>query len=310
MSNEDVEHLMLVHIWSTKPARECVSTLKINALKVIGETFSKNMEDVDHMMALPELVAMRGHLSVREMVLYTQALAETRGYMDSKSEATKQKVRDKVVELRKKENAEERVDAMVKEGQRVLRELLSNHENVRSSMRSLLGLSLSAFWTAFECLAKDAWIFVVNSRPNDVVSRVLHAVASEGESDGLSEKQISIRLLARYGFDLRGALGYVLVEKFDFTSVTGIRKAYAALFGKLPELEEIFTDESINHLEAIRHVIVHRAGIVDDEYIKRVRSPLSKGEMVPINAETTERFGNVVVDSGCALLRFVDGRCE
>jgi hypothetical protein len=75
MSNEDVEHLMLVHIWSTKPVRECVGTLKINELRVIGETFSKNMEDVDHMMALPELVAMRGHLSVREMVLYTQALA-------------------------------------------------------------------------------------------------------------------------------------------------------------------------------------------------------------------------------------------
>jgi hypothetical protein len=309
MNNDDLEDLMLVRdIYSTQPAKECASALKVNELRVICETFYKNMEDVYDMMLLPHKVAWIGHFKQQAMLLQVQAITE-KGYKDWKtSEVTQQKIRDRVIELQKAKH-KELTDSALEEGKVSLRQALSG-EDVRSSIRSLLRLSISAFWTAFECLTKDAWIYLVNSRPKDVVSRVLHAVVSEGEPDGISEKQISLRLLAKYEFDLRGSLGSVLVEKFDFTSVAGIRKAYAALFGKPAELEEIFTNESLTRLEAVRHVIVHRAGIADDEYIKRLRIPLSKGEMVPIDAETTEKFGNVVIGSGCALLRFVDSKIE
>ena len=159
MSNEDLEDLNLVRgIPDINPAKECASALKVIELRVICETFYKNMDDVKGMMLLPHKIAWLGHLKVQDMFLYVQTIVTEEHWDWRSSDDTQQNIRDKVMELRKAKS-NEIIDSAVEEGKVLLGQALST-EDVRSSIRSLLKLSISAFWTAFECLTKDAWIYL------------------------------------------------------------------------------------------------------------------------------------------------------
>jgi hypothetical protein len=62
-----------------------------------------------------------------------------------------------------------------------------------------------------------------------------------------------VGLLAKHDFDLRGKIGTILAEKYDFTGVEGMRQAYSAAFGKRATIEAAFSSDRLLELEAVRH---------------------------------------------------------
>jgi len=88
----------------------------------------------------------------------------------------------------------------------------------------------------FESAAKDIWTVALNSSPIGLGHAALVKLPIEKESDGLSAKQISVGLLAKHSFDLRGKLGSLLAEKFDFTGVLVFARHTALHLGKLQRL--------------------------------------------------------------------------
>ena len=87
--------------------------------------------------------------------------------------------------------------------------------------------------------------------------------------DGFNSKNISIGLLAKYDFDISNHLGNLIVSKFDFTGINGIEKSLESLL-KLEKVElKFLKNDSLHQLELIRHLIVHNAGIIDAEYLKK-----------------------------------------
>jgi hypothetical protein len=171
-------------------------------------------------------------------------------------------------------------------------------------MQVIYAAAISASWTALECLAADLWVAALNEHPQPLAQAALGSL-DPTESGELTAKQISVGLAARHGFDLRHCLGTLLKQKFDFTSVAGIRKAYK-IFAPFDEFaNKIFSDCQLSNLEATRHLIVHRAGKIDEEYTKRTSSSLPIGSPLVFNQEDTSKSVHTSQMAGLGLLAFV-----
>ena len=135
--------------------------------------------------------------------------------------------------------------------------------------------TLSAYivqaWTAFEALAGDLWECALNIHPE-----LLAQLSGSKSSDAIEPngKMVNLETLQRYGYDLKSVMGSVLRAKFKFDSLDGIREAYRAAFGKndAGAIVSALEDGSLTAANAIRQVLVHRGGTVDDKYVRRTKN--------------------------------------
>ena len=187
--------------------------------------------------------------------------------------------------------------------------MIERSDVIRSAVRAILLSSSAWIWTCFESLAKDSWITLLNANPREFGSKGLSAVqAQKDTSDDLNGKQVSLRLLAKYNYDLSTCLGTVLAEKYDFTGVSGIVAAFRAILGPDPLLDAINANSTLHHLEATRHLVAHRAGIVDDEYRRRTHSPLAVGEKLLVTGTRCAEFANAAATAAQSLLSLIETR--
>jgi hypothetical protein len=191
--------------------------------------------------------------------------------------------------------------------------LVSNTDNGQLALRVLLTSTVSGAWTAFECLATDTWVAALNARPARLAQKVMDTQGAEEGAEGLMGKQIPVGLLAKHGFDLRGCMGHLLKPKFDPTSLPKIKRAYTVAFGNGGDLTRFFDAPELAMLEASRHLIVHRAGVVDEEFEKKAAKwgiNHTVGVLLPLDGKQVCRLANAAIDAGCKLLSFVDGWME
>jgi hypothetical protein len=111
-------------------------------------------------------------------------------------------------------------------------------------------------------------------------------------------------LAAKYNFDLRGCLGSVLKSKFDFTSFDGIAEAYLKAFGECKELQELGKD--LKRLEQVRHLIVHRGGLVDEKFVYLTKMKVRPDTVLFIRVEEVRDYMLATTLGSLALLRTVD----
>ena len=123
----------------------------------------------------------------------------------------------------------------------------------------------------------------------------------------MSAKNISVGFLARHGFDLRNKLGSVLKPKFGFTSVSGILKAYQAAFGKISDIEDVLNDSKLSDLETTRNLIVHRPGLVDDEFKNRTGTTLKIGDPLIVSREQLKSLPDKAIEAGSVIFESVEG---
>jgi hypothetical protein len=219
-------------------------------------------------------------------------------------------------QIEKKLEKKEELEKELKEGyihhlletaDRRLSQLTTKEPKIGEALRLIRHMTLLLSWTSFECVACDSWEAAVNVRPL-MLGHPAFANLPEDSEDiaGLETKSVSIGLLAKHGFDIRGKLGTLLKSKFDFTGVSGIRKAYAAAFGNKLPLNKVLGDENLSGLEAVRHAIVHRAGIADELYLKRTHSTVALGTRIEVDDKMKEAFVSASVNAGCSLLEHID----
>lgn len=82
-----------------------------------------------------------------------------------------------------------------------------------------------------------------------------------------ADKEIKVKRILEIDMDLSENIGMLIVEKMNFQNLDNVQNEYKKLFGFEP-----FTNEELNELKkifAIRHVIVHKSGIVDHLFISK-----------------------------------------
>jgi hypothetical protein len=136
-------------------------------------------------------------------------------------------------------------------------------------------------WTAIETLAGDLWEAALNIDPDGLAllkgKPRRHANASSPgtsrprQKDEVS-KSVDLDLIKFHGFDLRTKMGTVLRGRYEFSRLSKIRDAYFAAFDRESgQIEAAIMHESWDALSALRNLIVHKASVIDDEYLRRAK---------------------------------------
>ncbi len=285
-------------------SKACTASITSEVLKPVAQFFAANTYDVFGLLSLPYVLIHHGTMRELRLAMFTRALVQTQNVGKfERSESARREVEEETTRVVKSEL--EKDQRFHEETRRHLASLLQN-EDVRSSVRALLLAAASATWTSFESVAADAWEVVLNSRPTYLAQNMFRHIDHGDPNEEVTQKQIGLGVLARYDFNVRDKLGSILRSKFAFTSVTAIRKAYSSAFGKPAGLETALARPELSVIEATRHLIVHRGGLVDEEYKHRTKSTLPVGTPLPLTGSTISCWTNAVIDSGCELLVFLD----
>lgn len=184
-----------------------------------------------------------------------------------------------------------------------------------ANMASML---LSA-WTAFEVLAGDLWVASLNARPR-LGFTALGAEPNAADNEDEQERKrkltfpIPVRLLQKWDYDLKDRMGTLLrrIKKWDFARRQDTKDAYIKAFGKSEsELVDIFDDQKVRWLSAIRNAIVHNGQIADQEFVTLVAkhptlSAISEGDNIRLESGMVADLINAMIDRGIALMGFVD----
>ncbi len=237
---------------------EALKRVRNPALRSAVLSFQASLEDVQGLLQFPEVMIYVEEYSSLKTALLARAIVNTKYHHRSGDPGAD---REMALELDRLYDAEmKKLKGNPELPRRVQFKLghLLTSSSLERPLGSILKLSVVSLWTAAECLAKDAWEIALNELPVPLGQRAFSALSENSEPDGISKRHVEVGLLARHGFDLRGKLGTLLAEKFDFTSASGIQKAYKAAFGAEAEpLVHAITQHKLEEVEWVRNLISH-----------------------------------------------------
>jgi hypothetical protein len=199
----------------------------------------------------------------------------------------------------------------------------SLNDELNSSIALLMSQQLVAAWTAFEALAGDLWEAAVNAHPRGLSELRGRGKTKEAGPTGPKTQvdeeggSIPIRRLQEYNYNVRGVMGTLLKagNKVRFTTLEEIRDAYTRAFSEHSEtIDRALQDASLDALAVARNLLVHKAGVCDSEYHRRVKggklSPLPKleiGQPLDLDGVMVKELLSPVFACGSRLTKAVDG---
>lgn len=284
-----------------------LAALKSLQIQRVANTFNDNADIVLRLLALPLTLLTVGESRRYQLVFHAEQQILQHGQLSASgfSKEAYAKI-DNDAKRRYEEVTAKDPSFNAVNNAATLLGTMTNLEDLRRPLQALLYTSAVYVWSALECALKDAWTEAVNFLPLPFGHRSLLHVATEATPEGITSKQVSVGLLAKHGFDLRDKLGTILAEKYDFTGAEGVRTAYAATFGKEQAIEAVLSAIPLRRLEAIRHLIAHRAGLVDSEFLRRTGETHPIGMPLRIDMKTLCELFNVASTTAITVLKFVD----
>lgn len=136
-------------------------------------------------------------------------------------------------------------------------------------LQLLLHQACILIWSAVETFSKQTFIEAVNRRPS-LYNKVV-AVPELKERFALSNSTWT-NLLQEHDFNLNGKLGTIIAANRDFSSPQLLKDLFPAMFKGLSSLGFGLDDnqwKAFWELGQRRHLIAHRCGVVDKEYMNK-----------------------------------------
>ena len=274
-----------------------VSDLEV---KRLIDKYNANIEQILGSLAVPLLLMTHGLKSVKYFQYWLQGAIETKNVGKEKTKKGKEEI-DKFIATKFEEEKEIHVDDAKREIEKLRKQAPFFEQAIRNNALN----TLVNTWTIFEASIKDLWIYSLNSHPKKLLFNVLKGRTSDVE--GITGKNVSLALLAKYDFDISRNLGEILASKFDFTTVAGIRKSYKELFNLTSQELKIFDNRNLVQLEITRHLVVHNAGIIDSDYHKRTHREGEKlGKRVRLTTSQLSRYCNSSIYTIISLFKMSD----
>lgn len=177
-----------------------------------------------------------------------------------------------------------------------------NDDSVELASRELIHQGTLGVWTAFEVYLKAVAKTVVNQNPH----RGLLLLSSEKTKAIFGTKGISANVLAEHAFDLTKTLGDAIFSSIKMDSMAATRAVYDVLFPMEEEISKSLNDSRLWLLNQRRHLLAHRRGIVDRQYLSNTGDSLPLGSRLSISAEDLLSYLETVRDVACVIARVVD----
>jgi hypothetical protein len=284
-----------------------IKKIRRSSIRNLGENLYASLGMVNKMITLPSKLLALLHFE-RSVVFYdtkARILAKLGQSGEDDFEEQYKKEIDKVFESEFKPKAEEIAKGAVEVGQSMFTEMLEKDEiGLRGTYDALLKSSIVWIWCSFEVLMRELWKQALNEGGKELGNVVIKKLPEQtGGSSKIQGKYVRLDYLAKYNYDLSKDLGSVLMSKFDFTSLSGIYEAYNCAFPKSENIKEALRSEKLGEAEVTRNVIVHNAGIIDDDFCKRTSTRLDeKGSSLRLNNRKVCEYGNAVIDVAIAVM--------
>ncbi|MCG9564635.1 hypothetical protein L1D28_23995 [Vibrio chagasii] len=187
----------------------------------------------------------------------------------------------------------------------VLDEFVDDDEEVKNGFASLFNLAIINLWTIVETLSLDLWVTVVNEH-----HATLGKLAVNEKKDQISKTLTNILVENSFEVSLQDKIGSIAARSYDFTGVKDISKSYSVIFKtQRPQIENIFKNQHIVKLQAMRNVLVHNGGVMDEAYCRMVKDDSNLGQRIEINGKKFSELATNVFSLCTDLIKIVDEAC-
>jgi hypothetical protein len=298
--------------------------IKTEAIRPVGEAFYANMARVDSLSLFPPLVFLQADE-------YAKKGSASWTYQESTTNTTAGF--GLCGDLPDYKQATERL----KPGMDRIQEL-SAFPPAGVAIDSWMASLILGAWTAIETLAGDLWEAAVNAQPARLaeltgtekrIGKLVGEKAGVGDADishgdepdlATEGKHVSLRdigMLTRGSYDLSHKMGTLLKGRFKFTTLRGIREAYSSAFSENEKkartagIDNALRDKGLDALNAVRNLIVHKAGIADAEYEQKAKNTppapqLKEKDKLELDGNICRRLIDSGVRSSIELVKAVD----
>lgn len=180
----------------------------------------------------------------------------------------------------------------------------------QSQYENLISMQFVNSWTVLEALAGDLWEAAINAHP-----KILGTLSSGQSTLHHKEqsKQIDVKYLEMHNYNLTNKMGTIHKNRIKFATLNQIIKAYQQAFPKRSMLggEEFWKNADVISVCAIRNVIVHSAGVIDEDFLNRRGSDMKlshyqMGDQLVWDGAEARLWLKGLFDFTSSLIRHVD----
>lgn len=279
----------------------CCADLSDEGLKKIGLAAKESFLQIALIGALPHFIMTEGIKNIKYFQYSLEGAVATKNSAELQTNEEKKKLNDFVqakFEANKLEHSEQ--------GRRALNELRAKIPPIEDAIRIQALNSLAHIWTIFESTTKDIWVFLLNNFQSLFLNNILDS-KTDSEVEGVNGKFISISLLGKFDFNVNNRLGDILSNKYDFTSCSGIRRAFGDLDKSKTNYFQFLSDQELFRLESIRNLVVHKAGIIDDQFLRKVKVIDQKvGERILISKTDMGLYSDAAIVALIKILSYAE----
>jgi hypothetical protein len=187
---------------------------------------------------------------------------------------------------------------------KILHQFFREEEDFRTSMQELLRQVLVMCWGAFEVLVNDTIRVLLNERP-----KLIKAFAEQKPYRELLSNRVLFDALEANSFNLSSCMGDLFSEVVKLDALPKIQKAVRIGLNE-PSVDILLKDDRLWKLGQQRHLIVHRRGLVDADYLEHTSDRVPIGEHLKVGAEYVEESLLLVRDTGLSIHKAAEQRLK
>jgi len=299
-----------------KAMREKIASFENSFVQKHAEMFLTNIESARNLALTPFVVSIRNAVKryaldylhsyspsvfIGEFVLRLLSKLSTDQEKSKPNTGTTEKERQLSKAKILFDGVKEKDDAAITQ---ILRseilETLQSAPEIMDWCEKLFELTLCSTWTAYEVLGGDLWEDTVNNS----FKAASNVINYDPQTNPVDSTKFDLHLLFKHGLNLEDKMGTVLKHKFKFTSVEQIDFAFTACFETRRTSKKQRTAENKNlfGVEQARHLILHKGGVVDERYQRKVSPDLVIGHRLVLSIPELNEAMEEVFNSGCDLI--------
>jgi hypothetical protein len=162
----------------------------------------------------------------------------------------------------------------------------------------LLGQGVILVWSAFEVFFRDIFCYFVNKKP----ANTKLILDNPRLRNRLPFKGVTFEVLSDYNFNVSSRMGNIITSYIDFSNLDAIRDIVSAFFPDRKSLKNILNLREFWLMNQRRHLLVHRAGYVDDRYLEKTGDKISINTKLRVSPEKLRTYLYLVRDVAVEIL--------
>jgi hypothetical protein len=172
-------------------------------------------------------------------------------------------------------------------GEQAIKDLIPflDHDPVCTASKELMRQSVVLAWVALEALATDLFVLTLNSAPHLTV-----LVLRDEQCKKRFQSRDFARIIEQHGFELSNRMGEVLKSLGNLDDPETIKAVFQVICPNSESLRTTLAQPELWRLYQRRNLLVHRAGVVDKQFLEKTGEQSKVGTKLAVVSEDVTRY--------------------